>query len=80
MPKPPIGTKVTPHDFRRTVAAEIANSTTIANATALHGHADEGTTVRHYVKRTHVAPDLRTVIDQLVTQASASSVREGKTE
>lgn len=68
-----IGTKVTPHDFRRTVATQVANSTTIANATALLGHADEGTTVRHYVKRTHVAPDLREVIDQLVTQASASA-------
>ncbi|MEK8227411.1 hypothetical protein NKG05_16875 [Oerskovia sp. M15] len=43
-------------------------------ATALLGHADEGTTVRHYVKRTHVAPDLRAVIDQLIQQA------EGKTE
>ncbi|MFC7876621.1 tyrosine-type recombinase/integrase [Isoptericola sp. NPDC057391] len=41
-----IGTKVTPHDFRRTVATQVANSTTIANATALLGHADEGTTVR----------------------------------
>ena len=75
-----IGTKVTPHDFRRTVATQVANSTTIANATALLGHADEGTTVRHYVKRTHVAPDLRTVIDQLVTQASTSGVPGGKTE
>ena len=63
---------VTPHDFRRTVATQVANTTTIANATALLGHADEGTTVRHYVKRTHVAPDLRTVIDQLVAQAAAA--------
>ncbi|GAA1729134.1 hypothetical protein GCM10009809_25840 [Isoptericola hypogeus] len=73
-----IGTKVTPHDFRRTVATQVANSTTIANATALLGHADEGTTVRHYVKRTHVAPDLRTVIDQLVTQAATLGIRKGK--
>ena len=42
---------------------------TIGNATALLGHADEGTTVRHFAKRTHVAPDLRGVIDQLVQQA-----------
>lgn len=41
-----IGTTVTPHDFRRTVATQVANSTTIGNATALLGHADEGTTVR----------------------------------
>jgi integrase len=71
------GTKVTPHDFRRTVATQVANSTTIGNATALLGHADEGTTVRHYVKRTHVAPDLRVVIDQLVTQASEDVVPRG---
>ena len=64
-----IGTTVTPHDFRRTVATQVANSTTIGNATALLGHADEGTTVRHYVKRNHVAPDLRVVIDQLIAVA-----------
>ncbi len=29
--------------------------------------------MRHYVKRTHVAPDLRVVIDQLVTQATTAS-------
>ncbi|MCO7274677.1 tyrosine-type recombinase/integrase [Cellulosimicrobium cellulans] len=74
-----IGTTVTPHDFRRTVATQVANSTTIGNATALLGHANEGTTVRHYVKRTHVAPDLRVVIDQLVQQAAADDP-QGKTE
>lgn len=42
-------------------------------------HADEGTTVRHYVKRTHVAPDLRVVIDQLVMRATVD-VPQGKTE
>jgi len=42
---PRSSSKGTPHDFRRTVA----------NATALLGHADEGTTVRHYVEQTHVA-------------------------
>ena len=68
-----IGTAVTPHDFRRTVATQVANSTTIGNATALLGHADEGTTVRHYVKRTHVAPDLRVVIDQLISAAGATT-------
>jgi integrase len=68
-----IGAKVTPHDFRRTVATQVANSTTIANSTALLGHADEGTTVRHYVKRTHVAPDLRVVIDQLIEHATTTA-------
>ncbi|MBO3102204.1 site-specific integrase [Cellulomonas sp. zg-ZUI168] len=65
-----IGIDVTPHDFRRTVATQVARSTTLANATALLGHADESTTARHYVQRIHVAPDLRVVIDELVTQAA----------
>ncbi|WP_156374255.1 site-specific integrase [Cellulomonas sp. Leaf334] len=61
---------VTPHDFRRTVATQVARGSTLAHATALLGHADESTTARHYVQRIHVAPDLRVVIDQLVAQAS----------
>lgn len=65
-----IGVHVTPHDFRRTVATQVARETTLAYATALLGHADESTTARHYVRRTHVAPDVRTVIDQLVAQAT----------
>jgi integrase len=64
------GVDVTPHDFRRTVATQVARSTTIAHATALLGHADESTTARHYVQRIHIAPDVRVVIDQLVAQAS----------
>ncbi|MCF4123232.1 tyrosine-type recombinase/integrase [Antribacter sp. KLBMP9083] len=74
------GVKVTPHDFRRTVATRVANETTIGNASALLGHADEGTTVRHYVRRTHVAPDMREVIDQLVQQADEREGPETKTE
>ena len=70
------GITVTPHDFRRTIATQVANQTTIGNATALLGHADEGTTVRHYVDRTHIAPDLRIVIDQLVQQAEADESPE----
>lgn len=65
-----IGIDVRPHDFRRTVATQVARGTTLANATALLGHADESTTTRHYVQRIHVAPDVRAVIDQLVAQAS----------
>lgn len=64
------GIDVTPHDFRRTVATQVARGTTLANATALLGHADESTTSRHYVQRIHVAPDLRVVIDELVAHAS----------
>lgn len=38
---------VTPHDFRRTVATQVAHGTSLANATALLVHADEATTARH---------------------------------
>lgn len=74
------GITVTPHDFRRTIATQVANQTTIGNATALLGHADEGTTVRHYVDRTHIAPDLRIVIDQLVQQAEADESPEANSD
>ena len=75
-----IGTDVTPHDFRRTVATQVARGTTLANASALLGHADESTTSRHYVQRIHVAPDLRVVIDELLAQASEESPSDGKGE
>jgi integrase len=65
-----IGVDVTPHDFRRTVATQVARGTSLATATALLGHADESTTARHYVQRIHAAPDVRVVIDQLVQQAA----------
>lgn len=55
------------------MATQVARATTLANATALLGHADEMTTARHYVQRISVAPDLRVVIDQLVSQASESA-------
>ncbi|WP_415297183.1 hypothetical protein [Cellulosimicrobium sp. SJTW-1] len=55
------------------MAPEVANSTTIRSPTALLGHADEGATVRHSVRRTHVAPDLRVVIDELVQQAETDT-------
>jgi integrase len=71
-----IGGKVTPHDFRRTVATQVARGSTLADATALLGHSDESTTARHYVQRIHVAPDMRVVIDQLVAQASDEALEE----
>jgi len=74
------GVDVTPHDFRRTVATQVARGTTLAHATALLGHADEATTARHYVQRIHVAPDVRAIIDQLVAQASEELPPEGKRE
>ena len=72
------GLNVRPHDFRRTVGTAVANSTSIANASAQLGHAGEATTRLHYVKRNRVAPDLREVIDHLVTQAAADLLAERK--
>ncbi|WP_353708314.1 hypothetical protein ABRQ22_01400 [Cellulosimicrobium sp. ES-005] len=37
-----IGTTVTPHDFRPTVATQVVNLTMIGNAAALLGHACKG--------------------------------------
>ncbi|WP_421743025.1 tyrosine-type recombinase/integrase [Cellulomonas sp.] len=70
------GVGVTPHDFRRTVATQVARGSTLANATALLGHSDESTTARHYVRRIHVAPDMRVVIDQLVALATDEAPAE----
>jgi integrase len=75
-----IGVDVTPHDFGRTVATQAARGTSLANATALLGHADEATTARHYVQRIHVALDVRVVIDDLVSQASKQVPRKGNGE
>ncbi|QAY64167.1 hypothetical protein ET495_14130 [Xylanimonas allomyrinae] len=72
------GLDIRPHDFRRTVGTTVANSTSIASASAQLGHAGEATTRRHYVKRNRLDPDLRIVIDQLVTKASADLAAEGK--
>ena len=73
------GVAVKPHDFRRTVATLVADESSTKDATALLGHSTEATTVRHYIKRTHVAPDVRQVLDLLVapdatagTEAEAS--------
>ncbi|WP_264031236.1 hypothetical protein [Cellulosimicrobium sp. SH8] len=51
------------------MATQVANNTSLTNATMLLGHSDETTTKRHYVRRLHVAPDLREVIDQLISRA-----------
>lgn len=59
------GATVRPHDFRRTVASLLDAQLDTKTAAAQLGHSTEATTLRHYVKRTHVAPD--------VTQPDADS-------
>lgn len=65
------GVTVRPHDFRRTVASLLDAELDTKTAAAQLGHSTEATTLRHYVKRTHVAPDVRVVLDLLVTQPDA---------
>lgn len=60
------------------MATQVARGTSLTNATALLGHADEATTARHYVQRIHVAPDVRVVIDQLIQQTASEAAAERK--
>jgi len=66
------GVVVKPHDFRRTVATLVADKSKTKDAMALLGHSTEATTLRHYIKRTHIAPDLRDVLDVLVRPVEAA--------
>ncbi|MFH5877834.1 tyrosine-type recombinase/integrase [Arthrobacter sp. NA-172] len=50
---------VTPHTFRKSVGTLLlANSIGLASASAQLGHSSEQITSRHYVHRTHEAPDM----------------------
>lgn len=48
---------VTPHTFRKSVGTILANTQGIAAATAQLGHSNEKITSRHYIQKTHEAPD-----------------------
>ncbi|GAB2469887.1 hypothetical protein GCM10027063_07830 [Promicromonospora xylanilytica] len=67
------GVTVRPHDFRRTVASLLDAQLDTKTAAAQLGHSTEATTLRHYVKRTHIAPDVRVVLDLLVNQPDSDS-------
>lgn len=56
---------VTPHTFRRTVATIIEREHGTKDASAQLGHASEAVTSKHYVERSHVAPDLTSTLDRL---------------
>ncbi|MBO0611095.1 site-specific integrase [Myceligenerans salitolerans] len=60
------GVTVRPHDFRRTVADHIHDELDTKTAAAQLGHSSEATTLRHYVRRKNIAPDVRTVLDMLI--------------
>lgn len=60
------GVSVAPHDFRRTVATLIDDEIDTRTAAAQLGHGSEATTLRHYVRRKNIAPDVREVLDMLI--------------
>ena len=60
------GVTVRPHDFRRTVADHLDSQLNTKAAAAQLGHSSESTTLRHYVRRKNIAPDVRTVLDMLI--------------
>lgn len=49
---------VTPHTFRKTVGTLLASSEGMAVASAQLGHSSEQITSKHYVQKTHHAPDM----------------------
>ncbi|WP_432457576.1 tyrosine-type recombinase/integrase [Cellulomonas iranensis] len=54
--------EVISHNFRKTTATRVARAYDNATAAALLGHSGTGT-IRHYVQRSHRAPDARDVLD-----------------
>ncbi len=53
---------VTPHTFRKSVGTLLANSEGMASASAQPGHSNEQITSRHYVQKTHQAPDMTALL------------------
>lgn len=55
---------VTPHTFRKAVGTVLAGSQGMAAASAQLGHSSEQVTSRHYVQKTHEAPDMSAVLQK----------------
>lgn len=53
---------VTPHTFRKSVGTLLANAEGMASASAQLGHSNEQVTSRHYVQKTHEAPDMTALL------------------
>lgn len=54
---------VTPHTFRKTVGTLLEASSGMAVASAQLGHSSENVTRKHYVQKTHEAPDNTTLLE-----------------
>ncbi|NVM98406.1 site-specific integrase [Arthrobacter sp. SDTb3-6] len=63
---------VTPHTFRKSVGTILANTQGMSAATAQLGHSSEQITSKHYVQKTHEAPD-----NSETLQAFGSDMSEG---
>lgn len=53
---------VTPHTFRKSVGTLLAKAEGMASASAQLGHSSEQITSRHYVQKTHEAPDMTVLL------------------
>ncbi|MGI9823948.1 tyrosine-type recombinase/integrase [Agromyces sp. Marseille-Q5079] len=60
---------VVPHTFRKTVATLIDQEASTASAASQLGHAREGVTVKHYVQRAAIAPDVSEVLQRFEATA-----------
>lgn len=56
-------TWVTPHTFRKSVGTILANSEGLSAASSQLGHSSEDVTSRHYVQKTHEAPDRTAILE-----------------
>lgn len=54
---------VTPHTFRKTVGTLLEASSGVAVASAQLGHSSENVTRKHYVQKTHEAPDNTSLLE-----------------
>ncbi|GAB3175074.1 hypothetical protein GCM10027059_48270 [Myceligenerans halotolerans] len=70
------GVKIAPHDFRRTVGDLLDDKLDTKTAQLQLGHSSEATTLRHYVRRKNIAPDVRTVLDKLIESPAADASDE----
>ncbi|SKB86113.1 Site-specific recombinase XerD [Arthrobacter sp. 31Cvi3.1E] len=64
---------VTPHTFRKSVGTLLANAEGMASASAQLGHSNEQITSRHYVQKTHEAPDMTSLLQAFGSPATQES-------
>ncbi len=67
------GVTIAPHDFRRTVGTLLGHEVDAKTAAAQLGHSSGAVTLRHYIRRRNIAPDVRDVLDLLITRGPAGA-------